>query len=306
MRAATDHPCFHREAHARCARMHLPVAPRCNISCGYCDRKFACVNESRPGVSATVLTPKEALRHVERALARVPELAVVGIAGPGDPLANPDESLTTLRLVRETFPQVLLCLSCNGLALPDYAGELAAMGIRHATVTVNAVDPAVGAAIYRNARINGKVFEGREGAELLMQRQEKGVRLLADLGVTVKINTVVIPGINDAHVSAIAERVRSWGAALMNCIPLIPVAGTPLGNLPAPSPTAMTHLRATAEIFLPQMRHCTRCRADALGLLGSSRTLADLHVPKQPSGKAACEASRSDKEHNIRKPASRQ
>ena len=70
MRAATDHPCFHREA------------PRCNISCGYCDGKFASVNESRPGVSATVLTPEEALRHVESSLARVPELAVVGIAGP--------------------------------------------------------------------------------------------------------------------------------------------------------------------------------------------------------------------------------
>ena len=168
-------------------------------------------------------------------------------------------------------------------------------------MTVNAVDPAVGAAIYQHARINGNVFEGREGAELLMRRQEKGVRLLAGLGVTVKINTVVIPGINDAHVSAIAERVRSWGAALMNCIPLIPVAGTPLGDLPAPSPTVMTRLRATAETFLPQMRHCARCRADALGLLGSSRTLADLHVPKQ-----TCGVSRSDEERNLRKPASRQ
>ena len=68
----------------------------------------------------------------------------------------------------------------------------------------------------------------------------------------------------------------------------------------------MTRLRATAETFLPQMRHCARCRADALGLLGSSRTLADLHVPKQTCGKAACGVSRSDEERNLRKPASRQ
>lgn len=278
MRAATDHPCFYREAHARHARMHLPVAPRCNLACGYCNRKFACVNESRPGVSAAVLTPEEALRHVACARDRVPGLAVVGIAGPGDPLANPRETLTTLRLVHQAFPDLLLCLSCNGLALPEHAGELAALGLRHATVTVNAVDPGIGAAVYRAVRLDGRTLRGEEAAALLLQRQEQGVRLLAGLGVTVKINTVVVPGVNDAHVPAVAERVRSWGAALMNCIPLLPVADTPLGGLPEPDPALMARLRAEAEAFLPQMRHCARCRADALGLLGSSQTLADLPV----------------------------
>lgn len=286
MRAATDHPCFSREAHTRYARMHLPVAPRCNLSCGYCDRKFSCVNESRPGVSAAVLTPDDALRHVERALERMPDITVVGIAGPGDPLANPRETLTTLRRVHEAFPRLLLCLSCNGLALPDHADELAALGVRHATVTVNAVDPDIGASVYRFVMAGKQRLEGREGAACLLQRQEIGVRRLAALGVTVKINTVVLPGVNDAHVPAVAERVRAWGAALMNCIPLLPVAGTPLGHLPEPSPALMRRLRAAAETILPQMRHCARCRADALGLLGSPGTLADLRLAG-PS-RAAC------------------
>lgn len=45
------HPCFT----AKCsdyARIHLPVAPKCNMQCNYCLRKYSCVNESRPGVVA--------------------------------------------------------------------------------------------------------------------------------------------------------------------------------------------------------------------------------------------------------------
>ena len=52
-----NHPCFSQEAHKRSGRIHLPVAPECNIQCGYCVRKFDCVNESRPGVASTILTP---------------------------------------------------------------------------------------------------------------------------------------------------------------------------------------------------------------------------------------------------------
>ncbi len=44
-----QHPCYSKEAH-QYARMHLPVAPACNIQCNYCNRKYDCSNESRPGV----------------------------------------------------------------------------------------------------------------------------------------------------------------------------------------------------------------------------------------------------------------
>ena len=51
------HPCFT----AKCsdyARIHLPVAPKCNMQCNYCLRKYSCVNESRPGVVARVMVPE--------------------------------------------------------------------------------------------------------------------------------------------------------------------------------------------------------------------------------------------------------
>ncbi|MGE5894530.1 MAG: nitrogenase cofactor biosynthesis protein NifB, partial [bacterium] len=52
---AKTHPCFSKEAHFKFGRIHLPVAPACNIQCRYCIRKFDCANESRPGVTSTVL-----------------------------------------------------------------------------------------------------------------------------------------------------------------------------------------------------------------------------------------------------------
>jgi nitrogen fixation protein NifB len=86
--ALASHPCFNEEAHRHFARMHIPVAPKCNIQCNYCNRKYDCSNESRPGVTSEVLTPEQAVEKVRTVKARIPELSVIGIAGPGDPLAN--------------------------------------------------------------------------------------------------------------------------------------------------------------------------------------------------------------------------
>lgn len=273
---SSRHPCFSPEAHRSFGRVHLPVAAGCNVQCGFCDRRYSCVNESRPGVTARLLSPEEAVDAALRAVAHMPHLSVVGIAGPGDPLADATRTLDTLATLREALPGMLLCLSTNGLALPLHADALAALGVGHVTVTVNAVDPAIGADVYNWVDDGGGRVTGREGAALLLERQEKGVRRLKTLGVTVKINTVVIPGVNSDHVRDIATAVASWGADLMNCIPLLPVAGTRFAGTASPGPDMMHRLRAEAGAIIPQMRHCTRCRADALGFLGEDGRLEDI------------------------------
>ena len=273
---SSRHPCFSPEAHRSFGRVHLPVAAGCNVQCGFCDRKYSCVNESRPGVTARLLSPEEAVDAALRAVAHMPHLSVIGIAGPGDPLADATRTLDTLATLREALPGMLLCLSTNGLALPLHADALAELGVGHVTVTVNAVDPAIGAAVYNWVDDGGSRVSGQEGAALLLERQEKGVRRLKSLGVTVKINTVVIPGVNSDHVRDVATAVASWGADLMNCIPLLPVAGTRFAGKATPGPDTMHRLRAEAGAIIPQMRHCTRCRADALGFLGEDGRLEDI------------------------------
>ncbi len=279
MNKRADHPCFSREAHLKYARVHLPVAPMCNIQCNYCRRDFDCANESRPGVTSDVLSPRDAARVVDIAAAKVENLAVVGIAGPGDPLANAAETFETFRQVRERHPDLALCLSTNGLAVCDAIEDIVGCGIGHVTVTVNAVDPKVGEKIYESVFAGPGTLRGREAAERLIDRQVAGLMDLKRAGIVVKINTILIPGVNDGHIPELARSVKSLGAALHNIVPIIPVRGTPFENVVPPTHERRLELQELCEPLLPQMRHCRQCRADAVGKLCDAGRLADLLRP---------------------------
>ncbi len=267
-----QHPCFNAEVKGHCGRVHLPVAPKCNILCNYCNRKFDCANESRPGVSSAVLSPPQAIAYLEQVLQAEPRITVAGIAGPGDPFANPRETMETLRLIRRRFPDLLLCLASNGLGLLPYLDELAELKVSHVTITVNAVSPEIGSRIYGWVRDQKRVYRGIAAAELLLSRQLAAIAGLKARGLVVKVNTIVIPGVNEHYVPEVARKMAELGADLLNCMPVYPNADTPFGMLSEPEPAAMAAIQAAAGEFLPQMRHCTRCRADAVGLLGEDRS----------------------------------
>ncbi|MDR1777369.1 MAG: nitrogenase cofactor biosynthesis protein NifB [Desulfovibrio sp.] len=261
------HPCFSSSARHSAARLHLPVAPACNISCNYCVRVFDCPNESRPGVTTKVLSPEEALTRFINIKASLPNLAVVGIAGPGDSLANFPETSETLRLVREADPDIVFCLSTNGLLLPIYAAQLMNLGVSHVTVTINAVDPRIGARIYKHVNYMGVKYEGEAAAAILMSNQLAGLKMLTEAGVVCKVNTVLIKGVNDAHVEDVARAARSLGASIANIMQMIPVKGSVFEDMPLISNKEHLTLRKRCEAVIPQMYHCRQCRADAVGLL---------------------------------------
>lgn len=268
------HPCYSEEAHRFYARMHIPVAPACNIQCNYCNRKFDCVNESRPGVVSEVLTPEQAERKVRGVASQLMQLSVVGVAGPGDPLANPEQTFDTFARVRKHVPDVALCLSTNGLTLYRHVDEIMELGIRHVTITINAIDPEVGQAIYPWVSDEGVRYEGREAAELLISRQLLGLELLAKLGILVKVNSIMIPGVNDHHLSAVSARVKELGATLHNVTPLIIAPGSQYeaDGRKAPRPKELLNLQEQlGRGGMKVMRHCRQCRADAIGLLGQDR-----------------------------------
>jgi len=268
-----QHPCFNAKVKGQFGRVHLPVAPKCNIQCNYCNRKYDCVNESRPGVTSTILSPSQALSYMEKVLEKEPRITVAGIAGPGDPFANPEETLGTMRLLREKYPDLILCLATNGLGLkPEYIDEIARIGVSHVTVTINAIDPEITRKVYRWVRDEKNVYQGRKGAELLLKRQLEAVTGLKAAGVTVKINCIVIPGINEHHIVEVAKKMAELGADLFNAMAMFPTAETPFENLVEPDGLTMAKIRKECEQYLPQMRHCTRCRADAVGLLGADQS----------------------------------
>ena len=266
--AIKTHPCFNKEAKGNYARVHLPVAPLCNIQCNYCKRGFDCVNESRPGVTSEVLSPEQALAYLIRLKEKMPNLSVAGIAGPGDPFANPIQTMATLRLIRNEFPDMVLCLSTNGLNILPYVVELKELNVSHITVTLNGTDEDTLSKIYKWVRFEKRGYFGKQAASIMLRNQMEAIRVLKRTGFIVKINTIVVPGINDSCVGEIASEMQKLGVDVMNTIPLYPVQGTPFENIEEPSSKYMKELRKEVEKFLPPMTHCTRCRADAVGLLG--------------------------------------
>jgi nitrogen fixation protein NifB len=271
-----NHPCYSEEAHHHYARMHVAVAPACNIQCNYCNRKYDCSNESRPGVVSQKLTPDQAVKKVIAVASEIPQMTVLGIAGPGDALANPKKTFETFRQLQEKAPDIKLCLSTNGLALPDYVDEIARYNVDHVTITINMVDPDVGAKIYPWIFYNHKRYHGREAAEILTQRQMLGLEMLTARGILTKINSVLIPGVNDQHLIEVNKAVKARGAFLHNIMPLISEAehGTVFGltGQRGPSAQELKEVQDACAGGANLMRHCRQCRADAVGLLGEDRS----------------------------------
>ena len=253
------HPCFAEKADVNLGRIHLPVSPSCNIRCRFCTRSFNKV-ESRPGVAHGIITPEEAPPLVARALDLCPQITVAGIAGPGDTLAT-DHALRTFALIHQAYPDLIKCLSTNGLMLERFVDDLWDVGVRTLTVTVNAVDPSVLTGICAGITLDGVVYTGEEGAARLIEAQKRGIRKASEKGLTIKINMVLIPGINGGHIAEAARTVRDLGAHIINIIPLIPSREfADCGDL--------ARARADAEAYVPVFRHCRHCRADAAGILG--------------------------------------
>ncbi|MBI5409129.1 MAG: nitrogenase cofactor biosynthesis protein NifB [Nitrospirae bacterium] len=264
------HPCFSLEAHNRFGRFHLPVAPACNIQCRYCLKKYDCANESRPGITSRVLTPQEALYRIRALVERNERLTVIGIAGPGDPLAN-DATFEVFRAINKEYPDLTLCVSTNGLLLPDRLDDLLDAGVSSLTITINAVIPEAAEKIYSWISYKNKIYRGKEAAEFLLARQWEGLGAAVEAGFIIKVNTVFIPGINDGELPFIAWFAAHRGADLMNIMPLIPKAE--FEHLQRPSHEDLNVMRNKCGKYLPQMTHCRQCRADACGELGEDKDM---------------------------------
>ncbi len=262
------HPCFSMTASHIHGRIHLPVAPKCNIQCNYCNRKTDCPNESRPGVSSTVLKPMQALEYLGKALEHDPRMSVAAIAGPGDAFANAEETMATLRGIRECFLYMVACLSTNGLNVMPYVQELQDLGVSYVTMTINAVDPIVLSEVYAWVRYNRRTYRGVAAAQLLMERQMEALEMMKSKGFTVKVNTVVLPGINDHHIPTLAKQLSAFKIDRMNLIPVLQNENAFFEDVQPPTPEHMNEIRNTVALWVPLMTHCNRCRSDAAGILG--------------------------------------
>ena len=168
----SKHPCFNYGAHrtwgAFTCRWHRIV-----IFSAIFVTASTVVSMNLAPVLPIVYTPQEALAFLRKVMQTRSDISVVGIAGPGDPLCDAQQTLETFQLVHEAYPDLMLCVSTNGLALPAYVKDLAAVGVTHLTVTVNAVSPEIAGKIYAFVGVNGQKLEGTLGTGYLLRHKMK-------------------------------------------------------------------------------------------------------------------------------------
>ena len=268
MTEISKHPCFNMEASKSYGRVHLPVAKSCNISCNYCHRDYDCQNESRPGVTSSLLLPEEAVNRIYEVKRFFGDISVAAVAGPGDSLAEPLNTIKTFELVKKEFPDIILCMSTNGLNLNDNLEELSDHGVRFITVTLNAIDISIASKIYRYVDYKNIIYTDKDAAEILLEKQIKGIESAVKMGFTIKINSVLIPGINDFHIKDISEKAKKLGVYLFNVMPMIPAKKSYFEKIGVKGADKKDVTDITKDIEgINIMEHCRQCRSDAAGLL---------------------------------------
>lgn len=159
--------------------LRVSVTDRCDFRCVYCMSEHM---EFLPKAELLTLEELDRLCSAFVGLG-VEKLRVTG----GEPLVRKG-IMTFFRAMSrhlESGRLKELTLTTNGSQLKRFAAELAACGVRRVNVSLDTLDPAKFARITRWGRF-GQVMEGIDAA--------------VEAGLSVKINTVALKGVNDDEV----------------------------------------------------------------------------------------------------------
>ena len=249
------HPCFNEKCISYIKRLHLPVAPKCNINCIFCDRQISCTSLKKPGIAKRILKScevKDYIKTVDK------NACIFGIAGPGEALYN-DETFKVLKLLKD----YTTCLCTNGLLLEEKVEELIKLKLNYLSVTINSLDYEIATKIYDFVNYKGKIYRGIKGSQLLINKQISGLKKASEFGIKLKVNTVYVPGVNDSQIVPISKLCKSYNVDIMNIIPVISEKFES-ENINE----KVQELRKEASKYITQKEHCARCRADAYGYIG--------------------------------------
>jgi nitrogen fixation protein NifB len=265
------HPCFTSKRENLWTRIHLPVAARCNVKCIFCDHNLGTsCHTSKPGYSARVMTPDEAIERVVKELASPSKLKIVAISGPGEPLVN-DETFETLQRLQDSHLEVQFCLSTNGTLVRESLDRLCDLHVSTISVSMSTQNSSIASHIYEWATIKNRVLMGIEMGKEIVSRQLDGIRAATEAGIYVKVNTILIPDLNLRDMDHLSRSISDAGAHLQNIVPLVMCDNTI--NLRPPSVAEITQARSTASKNIKQFIHCKQCRSDVIGIPGNDRVL---------------------------------
>ena len=216
------------------------------------------------------MKPQEAFERTMTLLSHRPNLRIIAVAGPGEPLAN-EETLRTISMIKTERPDLKLCLSTNGTLLAENINGIVKIGFETVTVTVSTVRPETAAVIYEWAEIDGSVMRGIAMGEEIVRRQLNGISRAAECGIRVKCNTILIPSLNAREMKDVSRHLSQAGTSIQNIVPLVPYAN--MNHLRRPTKREIALARQAASEYCRQFTHCQQCRSDVVGIPGHDTAL---------------------------------
>lgn len=197
----------------------LPVAPACNMMCNFCSKDSDCVcNGNSPQFLSKPMTPRQAVNWATLSAGRNRRIRVIRISGPGEPLCN-HQTFEVLKRLNAEMPDYIFAVSTNGLLLKERAAELARLNVKMVDVAINAAFEETFEKLYaRVMKDSNIVINSARIAGLLLESQLEGIRLCTGYGMTVKVNIVYFPGINEEDIQAIALKCREIGVSAIRII----------------------------------------------------------------------------------------
>lgn len=255
------HCCFSTdEKKVPTPRIHVPLAGKCSMGCVYCGYRFdGNITSSvlRPGVAGRVVSSYEDIEaYLSSALDKLPSAEIIGVSGPGDPLENFNELNHLVEIMRDKWPSKKLCLCTNGRFFFPYGQIVADSGIlKYITFTINTLDKENLPKIYNCFSADG--CAGESYIEGLIS----AISYCKQKGIAVKVNTVLIKGINDAQIESMFERLRHMG---VDCFNLLPHRNVRTEQTDSSTEYWLLRQELQRKGFL-LTRHCMMCRSDYCG-----------------------------------------
>ena len=164
--------------------LRVSLTERCNLRCHYC--------MPEDGIP---LSPKDELCSYEELLSIIDTFCELGVRKiritGGEPLVRRDVDKFFRALGKRP---VELALTTNGLLVDQFIDTFASIGLRNINVSLDTLSPD-----------RFRLITRRHGFETVMQN----IRQLVDRDFRVKLNMVVMRGVNDDEIAAFAELART-------------------------------------------------------------------------------------------------
>ena len=176
--------------------LRVSLTDRCNLRCTYC-MPAEVFDHGHTFLRKDQLMRLSELDRIIGAFVRcgVRKLRITG----GEPLLR--AGLVKFLHGLRRFPELKdLAMTTNGILLPELAGELAVAGLHRVTVSLDALDPDIFAAMNGRGQPPERVLAGIEAARAA--------------GLGIKINMVVQRGVNDGQIIPMARHCKNEGLVL--------------------------------------------------------------------------------------------